>query len=62
MNLLEISVLCIVIFICLFAIVDRICKCVEQCNLGKNYTDFLKTSKKDTTDVEDTNKTLPKAR
>lgn len=42
MNILEIILLCIVIFICVFATVDRICKCIEYCAIGKTYNEAIK--------------------
>lgn len=41
MNLFGIGLLVSLIFLWIFSIVDRICKCVEQCNVGRAYGKFV---------------------
>lgn len=42
MSSFEIGLLSVVIFVCVYALVDRVCKCIEQCALGKSYQEFIK--------------------
>ena len=36
-NFFEIIVLCVVVFICIYALVDRICTCVENQQIAESY-------------------------
>ena len=36
-SLFEIIVICVVIHICIYSLVDRICKCVENGHVAKTY-------------------------
>lgn len=45
MTSFEIGLIIVVIYICLYGLVNRICKCVEACMLGKTYNTFLKNKK-----------------
>lgn len=47
MNSFEIGLLSVVIFVCVYTLIDRICKCIEQCALGKSYTEFLKKNEEE---------------
>ena len=38
MNYLAIGIICVIVYICLFTLVDRICKCVEHCANAKSFT------------------------
>ena len=42
MDFLKIAILVVLVFICIFTLVDRICKCCEQCALSKAYGEFIK--------------------
>ena len=44
MSLFEIVLLIVIGYICVFTIIDRICKCVEQCAVGKSYQEFVKSN------------------
>ena len=41
MNLIAIELLAILIFVCVFAIVDRICRCFETCHTAKAFEKFM---------------------
>lgn len=36
MTVFEIAILAVLGFICVFALVDRVCKCVEHCSYATN--------------------------
>lgn len=41
MSYLQILGLVVLIFFCIFAIADRICKCFEQCNMAKTFKKYM---------------------
>ena len=49
MTSFEIMLFVIVGFICMFAITDRVCKCVEHCSMAKHASESVKnlTKKKE---------------
>lgn len=42
MTIFQYTLLIVVIFICVYTLVDRICKCVEHCATAKAYGEFRK--------------------
>lgn len=47
MSLVEILIVIIVGFLCIYSVVDRICKCIENTNTMTAYNDYLKNKKKE---------------
>ena len=45
MSIFEILLIIIVTYACSYVIVNRICSCVEQCNIGEAYKEYIKLSK-----------------
>lgn len=41
-NMVQLTLLIIMIYICVYGIVNRICKCIEYCSVGKVYKEQLK--------------------
>ena len=41
MSYLQILGLVVLFFLCTFTIVDRICKCAEQCNMAKTFKKYM---------------------
>lgn len=41
-NLFELALFCFGCYLCLYLLVDRICKCFEQCALSRSYGEFVK--------------------
>lgn len=39
----EIGLLCVVGYICVYSLVDRICKCKEQCTMAEAYAKYLQS-------------------
>lgn len=47
-------VMCIVLFICIYTLVDRICRCIEHCSNSKHYSKMqigMANEKKEKKDV-----------
>ena len=42
MTIFQYTLLIVVIFICVYTLVDRICKCIEHCATAKAYGEFRK--------------------
>lgn len=38
MNYITIGIICVIVYICAFTLVDRICKCVEHCANAKSFS------------------------
>lgn len=51
MSYLQLLGLILLIFFCIYAIVDRVCKCSEQCKMAKAFEEFAKKGEK-TEDLE----------
>ena len=43
MTMFQYTLLIVVISICVYTLVDRICKCIEHCATAKAYGEFRKT-------------------
>ena len=41
MELFKIAIFVVIVFICTFTIIDRICKCFEQCAMSKAYGKYI---------------------
>lgn len=44
MSVVSIAILIVIIYICLFTLVDRICKCVEHCATAKSFSKTVETN------------------
>lgn len=42
MSMLQIGIMLVIGYLCLYSIVDRICKCVEECAKFKSYNEYIK--------------------
>ena len=42
MSMLQIGIMLVIGYLCLYSIVDRICKCVEECARFKSYNEYIK--------------------
>lgn len=36
----------VVLYICIYALIDRVCKCIEHCSTAKAYGNFLKENER----------------
>ena len=45
LNSVEIAVITFIVYICIFAIVNRICKCVEHCATARTYSKAVEATK-----------------
>ena len=43
---LQIILLIIIVYLCIYSIVDRLCKCKENCSLSNSFSEFIKNNKK----------------
>lgn len=41
MSLFEVAIIIVIIYLCVYSIVDRICKCVEQKRVANAFTDMM---------------------
>lgn len=41
MTLFQIVIISLILYICIYALVDRICKCVEHCAINKAFGTYL---------------------
>lgn len=46
MTYLQLLGLILLVFFCIYAVIDRICKCVEQSNMAKAFKKYAKMSTK----------------
>lgn len=44
MELFKMALFVVLVFLCIYAVVDRICKCVEHCRLGEVYETLIKNN------------------
>ena len=51
MTYLQLLGLVVLVFFCVYVVVDRICKCVEQCKMAKAFEKYAKMATK-TEDLE----------
>lgn len=58
MSLFEIGVLSIIIFICVYALTDRICNCIEHCVGAKLYAQFMSGNEKPDVGVRESGEVL----
>lgn len=42
MSMLQSGIILVIGYLCLYSIVDRICKCVEECARFKSYNEYIK--------------------
>ena len=47
------AILIVIVFICLYALIDRVCKCVEHCATAKSFTKAVEASEKVKTEKEE---------
>lgn len=38
MNYLAIGIIAVIIYICFYSLIDRVCKCIEHCANAKSFT------------------------
>ena len=51
MTYLQLLGLVVLVFFCIYVVIDRICKCVEQCKMAKAFEKYAKMATK-TEDLE----------
>ena len=39
--------LTIIVFLCVYTVVDRLCRCIEVCSTNRSYKKFLETTDKE---------------
>lgn len=43
---LQIILMIIISYFCIYSIVDRLCKCKENCSLSNSFSEFIKNNEK----------------
>lgn len=52
LNFFQVTLMIFLIYICLYSLVNRICKCIEYCAVGKAYKEVAALTDKSTSDEE----------
>ena len=45
-DILQIGLLIVLTYVCVYGVINRICKCIENCSMSKAFQEQCKTNKK----------------